>query len=132
MVPEAAADRDFVADTRVQIVRRIEALEPLVAEFRILRITLAAIECWMPRTDAEPRTRVQQVLESIARKPGATPGMIAADLGIGAPKVYPALRMLEGQGYAHRTDRRWYLGPTGSAIGALLGAATATESLGRG
>lgn len=119
-VSAAVDGADFVAETRAQIERRIAALEPLVAEFRILRITLAAIECWAPPPGAPPRTRLQQVLEAIARKPGATPAEIAARVGVGVPKVYPALRTLEARGYAHRTGRRWYIGPTGSAIGALL------------
>jgi hypothetical protein len=111
---------DFVAETRAQIERRIEALEPLIVEFRILRVTLAAIECWLPRSGAAPRTRAEQVLEAIAWRPGATPSEIAASIGISATKVYPALRGLEGQGFVHRADRRWYLGPAGSTLHALL------------
>lgn len=119
-VPGATSSPDFVADTRVQIERRIAALEPLVIEFRILRIALAAIECWMPRPDGPPRTRAEQVLEVIAWRPGATTAEIAAQIGISPPKVYPALRTLEGKGFAHRTDRRWHLGPAGFAVQALL------------
>lgn len=126
-VPGATGNVDFVAETRVQIERRIEALEPLVVEFRILRITLAAIECWMPRPGASTRTRAQQVLEAIAWEPGPTPTEIASYIGISAPKVYPALRILEGQGFAHRAGRRWYLGPAGSAIQALLLGGTPAE-----
>lgn len=114
------AGASFVTETRAQIERRIAALEPLVVEFRILRIALAAIECWTPRTDAAPRTRAQQVLEAIAWSPGVTPAEIAAYVGIGVTKVYPALRILETQGFAHRADRRWYLGPAGSTIHALV------------
>lgn len=112
--------RDFVLETRVQIERRIEALEPLVVEFRLLRVALAAIECWLPRSGTEPRTRAEQVLEAIAWRPGATPSELATYIGITAPKVYPALRALENEGFAHRADRRWYLGPAGSALHALL------------
>lgn len=116
----ATSGPDFVADTRVQIERRVEALEPFVVESRILRIALAAIDCWMPRPDGPPRTRAQQVLEVIAWRPGATTAEIAAHLGIGASKVYPALRVLESKGFAHHADRRWHLGPAGSAVHALL------------
>jgi hypothetical protein len=119
-VSPPAGSAGFVDETRVQIERRIAALEPLIVEYRILRITLAAIDCWMPRPDAEPRTRAQQVLEAIAWTPGATPAEIASYAGIGVTKVYPALRILETQGFAHRSDRRWYLGPAGSTIPALV------------
>lgn len=115
-----AGGTDFVAQTRAQIERRIEALEPLVVEFRILRVTLAAIECWLPRSGVAPRTRAEQVLEAIAWGPGATASEIASSIGISATKVYPALRGLEDRGFAHRSDRRWYLGPAGSAIHTLL------------
>lgn len=111
---------DLVGRIRERIRQRIEALEPLVAEERMLRIVLAVIEARMPASDVPPRTRAQQALAAIAHDPGARPAEIAAHVGIDVIKVYAALRTLEQRGHAHRSGRGWFLGPSARAVHAVV------------
>lgn len=111
---------DVVARVQERIRQRIDALEPLVAEERMLRIVLAVIEARLPASAVPPRTRAQQALAAIAQAPGARPVEIAAHVGIDVIKVYAALRTLEQRGHAHRSGRGWFLGPSARAIDAVM------------
>lgn len=111
---------DVVGLVRERIRQRIDALEPLLVEERMLRIVLAVVEARLPASVAPRRTRAQQTLAAIAGEPGARPAEIAARAGIDVIKVYAALRTLDERGYAHCTDRRWFLGPSAEAIHELV------------
>lgn len=111
---------DVVARVQERIRQRIDALEPLLVEERMLRIVLAVVEARLPASVAPRRTRAQQALAAIASEPGARPREIAARLGIDVIKVYAALRTLEERGHAHCSERRWFLGPSAQAIHELV------------
>lgn len=113
-------DVDVVGRVQERIRQRIDALEPLVAEERMLRIVLAVVEARMPAGVVPRRTRAQQALAVIARAPGSRPAEIAACVGIDVIKVYAALRTLEQRGHAHRSGRGWFPGPSARAIHALV------------
>lgn len=113
----SVSDRvDLVALIQERIRQRIDALEPLVVEERMLRIALAVVESRLPASEVPRRTRAQQALAVIARAPGARPSEVAAGIGVGVTKIYPALRTLEERGFAHCADRGWFLGPSAQAI----------------
>ncbi len=82
---------DVVGRVQERIRQRLDALEPLVVEERMLRIVLAVIEARMPAGVVPRRTRAQQALAVIARAPGSRPAEIAACVGIDVIKVYAAL-----------------------------------------
>lgn len=111
---------DVVTIVRERIRQRVAALESLVVEERMLRILLAVIEARLPVPDGQSRTRAQQALAAIATAPGARPSQLAANVGVDVTKLYPALRALEERGFAHCSERRWFLGPSARAVHAVV------------
>lgn len=101
-----APDPPSPAAARSTIHQRIESLRPLVVEFNLLRIALMALDI----EEAGAHSRVERAFIAIQRAPGSTAREIAAASRLTVGSVYPALRTLAEQGFAHRISLRWFPG----------------------